>query len=134
MQFIFRFVALLATSILVVAGTSACSGDDKSSDAAANAANTAKKNLSTPEKAAAGTDTGNLGVSEDDFATAVASATGADKVEWKGKTLRIHFETGSVEDSTATINCSVVNTLIAKGSKGVVVYSDGELDCPSIIR
>lgn len=108
--------ATTLTSIALVACGGETSAPNKASDPSAGAAK--------------GQDNGRAFNSTDDaVAIAIKAATRADKVEWDGKKLVVHFDSGSVEDPMARISCSAIDVLLGEDETGMVVYSDGEIEC-----
>lgn len=63
------------------------------------------------------------------IAAILAALRDADRAEWQGKSLMIHFPEGSVESPTAGIGCLAAQTLIADDETAYMVYPDGTLDC-----
>lgn len=59
----------------------------------------------------------------------LAAIPGAESAEWQGKSIRIFFSEGSVNDVTAGIGCLAAQTLIAEDETSFMVYPDGEIDC-----
>lgn len=59
----------------------------------------------------------------------LAAIPKAERAEWQGKNIYIHFSEGSVQDLTAGIGCLAAETVIADDELAFMVYPDGELDC-----
>lgn len=77
-----------------------------------------------------GNDDRAFGASDDAVVMALLAAiNGAERAEWQGATIYIHFPEGSVSDPTAGIGCLGAETVIAEDENAVMVYPDGELDC-----
>lgn len=66
---------------------------------------------------------------DDAVITAISAALKPDDVTWEGKSLKVRFNDGSVEDPTAGIGCLAIVSIIADDEKGFIVYPDGEFDC-----
>ncbi|MGB3413472.1 MAG: hypothetical protein WBA28_02015 [Microbacteriaceae bacterium] len=59
---------------------------------------------------------------------AVNTAVNPDSASWDGKTLVVHFDTP--KDALKIINCTALNTIIAKDETAKITFNDGgELDC-----
>lgn len=126
----------LRTSALVLAlafvgGLAACGGDD------APAASGTEGTAGDPAEAGAPGDESTDGSGEgrafdstdDAVITAVTTATGADRAEWDGSTLRVIFDEGSAEEVTVRLNCTAIEAVIADDESAVMVFPDGEFRC-----
>lgn len=120
----------LAASLCAVAltfGAVACSSDG---DAAS------KKSI--PSGGAPGTNDGGVldpeggrpfGVDRSSMAVALAAATSAADHSVDGSTIELIYDSGSREDPTARINCSVAVSMVGEDDRVVLSYPDGPLDC-----
>lgn len=99
-------------------------------------AGNAPKSLDAPDGASTGetgSGSGNDGrafnSTDDAVITAISAALEPDDVAWEGKSLKVRFNDGSVDDPTASIGCLAIVSIIADDEKGFIVYPDGEFDC-----
>lgn len=72
---------------------------------------------------------GGLDADQDTLVTAAVAATDADSGEWRDGTMVLTYTDGSVDDVTASINCSAMSHLLSDDDGLVLVYPDGEVDC-----
>lgn len=100
-------------------GSSVAGAASSLAGAASSAASAASSVLTAP-------DAGNNVIRE-----AAVAATGAESGEWQGSTLKLTFATGSKGDTMANAYCVALAQIISSGEKAVLVYPDGELDCPA---
>ncbi len=133
-----RLLASIAAALLVL-GTAACSDDDSTSAdrGATSSADAANGNDQDSDGDDEALDIGELtggsdrpfGVSRDDLAKSIGSATSADRWEVEGETIYLFYGSGTYDSMTAAINCSAALTLQSDEDRVVLVYPDGEVDC-----
>lgn len=70
-----------------------------------------------------------INADQDTLVTAAVAATNADSGEWRDGTMVLTYTDGSVDDVTASINCSAMSHLLSDDDGLVLVYPDGEVDC-----
>lgn len=134
--------AALALALILSGGVAACGGDDSSSadsSGSGGAATSADRDegSSTDDSDAGSGDGSNddsgegraFDSTDDAVITAATSATGAERGEWDGSTVRIVFGAGSAENPVAWTNCLAIESLIADDEAAVLVFPDGELRC-----
>lgn len=133
---ILRLAAVVAALLLALAG---CGGDDSDDDGSASES-TSSATASDGAGDGAGGGVGDGGSDSDDSDSrafevdddaviqAVLAATQAEKAEWDGATLMVHFAEGSSEDPTSGAKCGAA-VVLADDEKMVLRYPDGEIDC-----
>lgn len=120
---------------LLAAGTAACGGD--TNDGAVPATDTADSSTTDQDTSDEGDGVNGMDpegdrafdVDQDTVVTSILRGTDAVAAEWDGSTLRVIFESGSVDDMEATIPCTAAETVMADDESAVIVYPDGEIDC-----
>lgn len=111
-------------------GTSADSRDTADSSEAADSAATADSDATASGPDTTGDSSGRaFDATDDAVVTALMAATPAKKVEWRGDTLWVTFDEGSVEDITTGMYCRVSGGLLEDGEPVMLAYPDGEIDC-----
>ncbi len=129
-------LAAVAVALTVGLTLSACGGDDdadgdSSPDSAPSAAvdSTGGDNSGNDADPDDADDNGRAFGSDDDAViTAVLAATDADRAEWDGKTLVVHFTEGSSEDPVSGTKCAAT-IVLADDENAVLRFPDGEIDC-----
>ncbi len=119
-------ISALAVAGLVLAG---CSSD---SDGEAPAPGVSDNGGDSTNSTGAGDSDGSgrvFGASDDAVVQAVVKATPADSAEWRGDTLWVNFDDGSVKGPTTGGYCRITAALLNDGESVMLVYPDGEVDC-----
>lgn len=134
---ILRLAAVVAALLLALAG---CGGDDSDDNDGSASESTSSATASAGAGDGAGGGAGDGGsdsdgsdsrafdVDDDAVVQAVLAATRAEKAEWDGATLIVHFAEGSSEDPTAGTKCGAA-VVLADDEKMILRYPDGEIDC-----
>lgn len=119
-------LSLVAAAIALSIGAVGCSAPGGSAESGGEGT----------DKSSTSTETGNkdraFDATNDTVVTALKTALDADDVTFDGKSVKVHFNTGSVKDPVATIGCLAIQTIIADDEIGFKVYSDGEIDCSEL--
>jgi hypothetical protein len=114
-----------AAALMMILGLAGCSTGGDATPVAAPDGNSGDDATGTEE----GNDGREFDSTDDAVVTAVKAALEADDVKWEGKALKAYFNEGSVSDTSATIGCLAMQSLIAEDEVGFVVYPDGDFDC-----
>lgn len=113
---------------LLALGLAGCSAGDTPETVAPTANETSDG--AGGDNGSEGNDDRAFGATDDAVVMALLAAiNGAERAEWQGTTIYIHFPEGSVNDPTAGIGCLAAETVIAEDENAIMVYPDGEFDC-----